>query len=75
MTPPEERLQDPRLTEAPRVFVRPVSPRGEPYAAPRLASAMASLRELNPEISAERADMMISEITRRMVSSPGEEES
>lgn len=57
------------------MFVRPVSPRGEPYTTPRLAAAMADLRELNPEISAERADLMISEITRRMVNSSEDEAS
>ena len=36
---------------------------------------MADLRELNPEISAERADLMISEITRRMVNSSEDEAS
>ncbi len=72
---PTEGQPAPRYGEAPRVFVRPVSPRGEPYTTPRLAAAMADLRELNPEISAERADLMISEITRRMVNSSEDEAS
>lgn len=73
MTPPEESKPVPRFGEAPRVFVRPVSPRGEPYTAPRLNAAMANLRELNPEISAERAELMVSEITRRMVNTAEDE--